>query len=813
MSQLRVQKRNGKFEKMDLDKINKCVERACNKLQDVSASEIVLDASLQLFDGVKTSDIDKSLILSARSKIEKEPNYSFVAARLLLNCIYKEVFNKGVNSRTFVSQYKNAFIENIERLVKLKRLSEELVDNFDLERLAGELQPANDELLKYLGVQTLYDRYLIRSNDRLLETTQAFFMRVAMGICVNERADSINETCIEIYKLISTLRYMPSTPTLFNAGTITPQCSSCYLNTMEDSIDGIYGTIHDLARLSKYAGGLGVDVTPLRGTGGHIKGTNGASGGLIPWCKQINDMAVAVNQGGKRPGACAIYVEPWHIDIEEFIELKKNTGDDRRRCHDINTALWIPDLFMQRVEADELWMLFSPGDTPDLHSLYGEAFNKRYDIYERLGAEGKIPCKVIPAKTLWKKILYSLPETGHPWPCFKDAANLRYMNDHCGTVNSSNLCTEITLHTVPAEYSREEGHKTLPGEIAVCNLASLNLLTHWDYARKAIDFSRLCDTIRWAVRGLDNIIDENYYPVVDAEYANLKHRPIGLGCMGFSDILHLSGLSYESEEAVKLAGEIQEFIAYHAIEASIDLGVERGSYGSFEGSKWSKGILPQDTANIHFEETLDWSPIREKLKSLKTMRNSHVMAIAPTATISFICGCRQSIEPDFSVLWVYSTFSGNFTMIDEYFVQKAKALGIWGDGLLAALKQVDGDVSRLDLPPDIIKEFKTAFDIDYHYLVDAAAARQVFIDMGQSFNSYNASTSLKHLNDRYFYSWKKGLKTNYYLRNRSATNLEKSTVKRENTSSQEILKQVNNDDEGVITCSIEQKLAGCESCQ
>tara|TARA_Y100001963_G_scaffold78366_2_gene108690 strand:- start:64279 stop:66726 length:2448 start_codon:yes stop_codon:yes gene_type:complete len=808
-----VKKRNGRLENLNLDKINECVERASKDLSDVSISEIVLDASLQLYDKIPTVEIDKALIMSARSKIEKEPNYAYVAARLLLNNLYKEVFGEGVDSDVFDLQYRKSFIQNIKRLVKVGRLNSDLL-SYDLNLLSEKLCPERDSLFKYLGIQTLYDRYFIHIKERRMESPQAFYMRVAMGLCLDE--ENKEEKAVEIYNMMSEFRYSPSTPTLFNSGTQRSQLSSCYLSTVHDSIDGIFGTIHGQARLSKYAGGLGVDWTPVRSSGSYIQGTNGKSSGLVPWLKIFNDTLVGVNQGGKRKGAGCAYLEIWHLDVEDFLDLRKNTGDDRRRCHDMNTALWIPDEFMIHVKKEDDWYLFDPSECPDLHETYGEKFSKLYKHYKKMADEGEIKnFTKIAAKDLWKKCLKSLFETGHPWVTFKDPSNIRYSNKHVGVVHSSNLCTEILLHTKPTVYN--EGEVLERGETAVCNLASVNLSNHVKV--RTIDWKKLQKTVEVAVRGLDNVINLNFYPTEEARNSNIKNRPIGLGIMGTHDMLHKLGINYDSPAAVDLCDKVQEFISLHAIKTSSLLAKEKGTYPSFGGSEWDKGNFPIDTFcemmsdrsprnvpdNRGSFETLDeWDSVRE-LVAKYGMRNSNVMAIAPTATISYIQGCSQSIEPDYSVLFVYSTLSGEFTMINEHFVNMAKKKGIWSQALVDALKSVDGDVTALvDLDDSLKEQFKNAFDVDFHTLIDAASARQKWIDMGQSLNLYNKHESLKYLNDMYMYSWEKGLKTTYYLRSKAATRLEKSTISEVNSKNEGIIKEAK-------ACSILDP--GCESCQ
>lgn len=811
----KVKKRNGRLEELNLDKINLCAEMACEELENVSVSEIVLDASLQLYDKIPTKEIDKALIMSARSKIEKEPNYAYVSARLLLHNLYKEVFGEGFTTEDFEEKYKKHFIGNIKKLVRQQRLSKDLL-SYDLEELADALAPERDDLFKYLGIQTLYDRYFIHLKGRRMESPQSFYMRVAMGLCLNE--ENKEQKVIEIYNMMSEFRYSPSTPTLFNSGTKRSQLSSCYLSTVHDSIDGIFGTIHGQARLSKYAGGLGIDWSYIRATGSYIQGTNGNSSGLVPWLKIFNDTLVAVNQGGKRKGAGCAYLEVWHLDVEDFLELRKNTGDDRRRCHDMNTALWICDEFMFAVKEERDWYLFDPHECPDLHDLYGQEFSRAYAKYCEMAENGELENFVkMPAKDLWKKCLKALFETGHPWITFKDPSNIRYSNKHAGVVHSSNLCTEILLHTKPSVYN--EGELTEIGETAVCNLASINLANHVKV--RTIDWKKLQKTVEVAVRGLDNVIDLNFYPTEEARNSNLKNRPVGLGVMGTHDVLHKLNINYDSQEAIDLCGKIQEFISLNAIKTSALLAKEKGSYPTFGGSEWDKGNFPIDTycdlrnqritkpcveEDASLYETLDeWDSVRQLVADYG-MRNSNVMAIAPTATISYIQGCSQSIEPDYSALYVYSTLSGEFTMVNEHFVALAKKKGIWSQELIDALKSVDGDVTALiDLSDDLKEEFKNAFDVSHETLIKAAAARQRWIDMGQSLNLYNKYESLKYLNDMYMLAWEECLKTTYYLRSKAATRLEKSTVS----------EPQNKEESGIINeakaCSILDP--GCESCQ
>ena len=807
---IKVKKRSGKLESFDVEKINKCAYRACLGIggNNVSASEIILDAQLQLYDKITTKEIDDALILSARAKIEKEPNYSKVAAALAANALYKEVFRESVDSDTFELQYRKSFVQGVKKLVKNEIANPELL-NFDLKKLSEAIDPERDKKFKYLGLQILIDRYFIRVNNKIVESPQAFWMRVAMGLALNE--DNREDRAIEFYNLFSNFLYTPSTPTLFNSGTTHSQLSSCYLNTFDDSIDGIFEGVWQEARKSKYAGGLGFDVTNFRSSGAFIKGTNGISGGLVPWLKIFNDTLVAVNQGGKRPGAGCAYLEPWHLDFEDFLNLRRNTGDERLRCHDMNTAAWIPDLFMQKVQNDEDWYMFCPSESRDLHEAFGDCFTAAYEQMIDKAEAGKLKnFRKIKAKELWKKMLKVLFETSHPWITFKDPSNIRYSNQHEGTVHSSNLCTEILLHTKPSVY--QDGEKTIVGETAVCNLGSVNLKNHLiedESGKFTLNHDLLASTIKTAVRLLDNVVDLNFYPTKEAANSNLQHRPVGLGMMATHDVLQLVDVQYDSDEAVKYIDELTEFFSYNAILSSSELAQERGSYKTFSGSLWDKGQLPIDTYNklLDFRKKsgskpvggkLDWSEVRESI-SKYGIRNSNIMAIAPTATIGYINGVEQSIEPNFSVLFVYENKSGNFYITNEQFVEDMKKEGLWSPRFAEAVKEADGDVTLLDIPEKYKEKYKTAFDRDMFKLIQCNAARQKWIDQGISFNLYNKNTSLKYLNDIYMAAWEAGLKTTYYLRNRGASKVEKST-KKEYTEEEQ------------IACSIANPEA-CEACQ
>lgn len=811
--ELKVKKRNGRLQEFRVEKINANVERACKDIKEVSVSEVALDAELQLYDKITTKEIDKALIFSAREKIEKEPNYSFVAARLLLNTVYKEVFKEGVDSDIFKLQYRKSFIQGIKKLVKAGRLNPKMLD-YDLNQLSEAIKIRRDESFKYLGIQILTDRYFIREEGKIMEAPQSFWMRVAMGLALKE--ENKEEWAIKYYDLFSQFLYTSSTPTLFNSGTTHSQLSSCYLNTFDDSIDGIFDGAWQEARKSKYAGGLGLDVTPFRSTGAHIQGTNGISSGLIPWLKIYNDLLIAVNQGGKRPGAGCAYLEPWHLDFEDFLNLRRNTGDDRLRCHDMNTAAWIPDEFMRRVEREEDWYFFDPSemvyeDGKTLHDYFGKEFDDRYEDACRAAEYGDIKnFRKMPAKELWKKMLKVLFETSHPWNTFKDPCNIRYTNQHEGVVHSSNLCTEITLHTKASKYSK--GDKTEIGETAVCNLGSINLLNHLR-DDNTLDYKKLESTIHTAIRALDSVVDLNFYPTKEAEKSNLKHRPIGLGMMAIHDVCHKMNINIDSDEAVELNDELFEFYSYHAILASSKLAKEKGKYETFDGSLWSQNKLPIDSyvdlmkykgEKAKVTTKLDWSPVREHILNYG-MRNSNVMAIAPTATIGYINGVEQSIEPNFSVLFVYENKSGNFFITNQHFINDMKEAGLWNSEAAKLIKSVDGDLSLLgdQVPENLKQKYKTAFDRDMLKLIECNSVRQKWIDQAISFNLYNKSTSLKYLNDIYMACWKAGLKTTYYLRNRAASKVEKS-----NTDTEEKVAEA-------TACSIEAMKNGgtCESCQ
>ena len=766
----------GKKVALDIRNLEALIEASCAKLgADITPGPIVAETMRNLYDGVPIDEVYKASILAARTLIEKDPDYTYATARLLMHTIRREVLGEEVTHEEMVTRYAEYFPGFIAKGVQNDLLDEKL-QQFDLVRLGAALKPERDMQFDYLGLQTLFDRYFLHVRKQRIELPQAFFMRVAMGLSLNE----INreERAIEFYELLSSFDFMSSTPTLFNAGTLRSQLSSCYLTTVADDLGGIYDAIKENALLSKFAGGLGNDWTPVRALGAHIKGTNGESQGVVPFLKVVNDTAVAVNQGGKRKGAVCAYLETWHLDIEEFLELRKNTGDDRRRTHDMNTANWIPDLFMRRVMEKGSWTLFSPSDTPDLHDKFGKEFEAIYTAYEAKAERGEIkPSRKLQATDMWRKMLSMLFETGHPWITFKDVCNIRSPQQHTGVVHSSNLCTEITLNTSDTET-------------AVCNLGSVNLVQHLkddSNGAKVLDHAKLQKTITTAMRMLDNVIDINYYAVKKARDSNMRHRPVGLGIMGFQDCLYELRVPYASQEAVEFADTSMEAVCYHAYWASTELAKERGKYATYKNSLWDKGILPLDTLDLLSQErggyvevdrsvTLDWDALRKKI-ALDGMRNSNCVAIAPTATISNIIGVDACIEPCFGNLSVKSNLSGEFTVINHYLVRDLKRLGLWDDVMVVDLKHFDGSLKPIDrVPQDIKALYATAFEVETTWIVEAASRRQKWIDQAQSLNIYMAGASGKKLDETYKLAWLRGLKTTYYLRTQSATHVEKSTV-------------------------------------
>ena len=765
---------NGQRVPLDQNRLRHRIETACQGLsQDVSAEPIVQETLRNVYDGIPAEEVHKAAIMSARTLIERDPDYTYVTARLLLQSVAKEVLGQEVTQDELAQAYPSYFGRFIARGVEAELLDEAML-HFDLERLGAALHPERDLQFDYLGLQTLYDRYFLHVRKTRIELPQAFFMRVAMGLSLNEVDREAR--AIEFYEVLSSFDFMSSTPTLFNSGTRRSQLSSCYLTTVPDHLDGIYESIKENALLSKFAGGLGNDWTRVRALGSHIKGTNGESQGVVPFLKVVNDTAVAVNQGGKRKGAVCAYLETWHLDVEEFLELRKNTGDDRRRTHDMNTANWIPDLFMRRVMEKGEWTLFSPADTPDLHDLFGEAFERAYVAYEEKAARGELKLhRKIRAEDLWRKMLTMLFETGHPWITFKDACNVRSPQQHVGVVHSSNLCTEITLNTSD-------------GETAVCNLGSVNLSRHLTEGTngKQLDHDKLKRTIGTAMRMLDNVIDINYYAVKKARDSNLRHRPVGMGIMAFQDALYEMRMPYGSAEAVAFADQAMEAVCYHAYWASTELARERGTYSTFKGSLWDQGILPPDTIDllqrqrggyveVDRSSTMDWEALRAKIRA-DGMRNSNCVAIAPTATISNIVGVDASIEPSFGNLSVKSNLSGEFTVVNAHLVRDLKRLGLWDDVMVMDLKHFDGSLRAIDRVPEELKTlYATAFEIDTQWLIEAGARRQKWIDQAQSLNIYMAGASGKKLDETYKLAWLRGLKTTYYLRTMAATGIEKST--------------------------------------
>jgi ribonucleoside-diphosphate reductase alpha chain len=773
---INVTGQDGVLRPLDLARFTSLVQSACTGLGEVVDANLVIQGALKdLYEGVPQYEVHKCMILSARSMIEKEPAYNFVTARLLLNNICCEVLGEMVAADEMASRYAEYFPKFIKRGIAADLLDERLA-SFDLPRLAAALDASRDLQFGYLGLQTLYDRYFLHIGGTRIEAPQIFFMRVAMGLALNEI--DREGRAIEFYRLLSGFDFMCSTPTLFNSGTRRSQLSSCYLTTVEDDLVGIYDAIKENALLAKFAGGLGNDWTPVRALGAHIKGTNGESQGVVPFLKVVNDTAVAVNQGGKRKGAVCAYLETWHLDIEEFLDLRKNTGDDRRRTHDMNTSNWIPDLFMKRVMTGGNWTLFSPSDVKELHDLFGRKFEVAYLAAEARAARGEIKLhKTIPAATLWRKMLTMLFETGHPWITFKDPCNIRSPQQHAGVVHSSNLCTEITLNTNA-------------DEIAVCNLGSVNLVAHLYPAGHELagqlDHEKLRRTINTAMRMLDNVIDINYYAVAKARTSNLKHRPVGLGVMGFQDCLHVNRYAYATEAAVEFADRSMEAVCYYAYLASTELANERGRYASYQGSLWSRGILPLDTLDMLQEErgeyvevdrsqSLDWGALRERVRQYG-MRNSNCVAIAPTATISNIIGVSACIEPTYQNIFVKSNLSGEFTVINDYLVADLKKLDLWDEVMISDLKYFDGSLAKIDrIPAELRSLYATAFEVEPVWLIEAASRRQKWIDQAQSLNIYMAGVSGRKLDETYKLAWIRGLKTTYYLRTLGATSAEKST--------------------------------------
>lgn len=797
-------------EPLDWQRVRTVVRQSCSGLEDVDSAKLLREVRRNLYDGISREELAEALTMAARTLVELEPNYSFVTARLLLDELRREALThvRGADVEADQEQVRERYAEYfagyVHLGVRLEHLDPELAE-FDLDRLGRALLPERDLAFEFLGLRTLYDRYLLHDRGVRFELPQAFFMRVAMGLALRE--DDREARAIEFYQLLSSFDFMCSTPTLFNAGTTRPQLSSCFLTTVDDDLHSIFHGINNNALLSKYAGGLGNDWTPVRGIGAHIRGTNGQSQGVVPFLKIANDTAVAVNQGGKRKGAVCAYLETWHIDIEEFLDLRKNTGDDRRRTHDMNTANWVPDEFLRRVEADEHWTLFSPDETPELHDLYGDAFAERYRAYESAAQRGEVEVfRQVRAVDLWRRMLTMLFETGHPWITFKDPCNLRSPQQHAGVVHSSNLCTEITLNTAE-------------DEVAVCNLGSINLAQH--VGPHGIDHERLERTTATAVRMLDNVIDINFYTIPEARTSNQRHRPVGLGLMGYQDALFAQRVPMGSPEAAEFADRSMEEISYYAISASAELAAERGRYESFEGSLWSRGVLPIDSLaqldearhgalECDRSSTMDWEALRAKVVR-NGMRNSNVMAIAPTATISNICGVGQSIEPLYRNLYVKSNMSGDFTVINPHLVAELKQHGLWDRAMVEDLKHSDGVLGGIERIPERVRElYATSFEIEPSWLVESAARRQKWLDQAQSLNLYLARPSGRKLDELYRMAWRKGLKTTYYLRSTSATHVEKSTVRGTDGKLNAVTAAPSSTDEAAA-CSVDD--SDCEACQ
>lgn len=775
---LYIVKRDGQRAVFSIEKLKQSIEWSVKGIEEqIDVDLVAQQCRSEVYDGISTEDLDRILIMTTRSLIERDPAYSKLAARLSIRRLYKEVIGENFDRSKLEKQYQQAFIDNMKKAVEIERLDKRLLD-FNLELLSKKMIIERDDLFEYLGTEVLYDKYyvFIPETQQRLETPQAFWMRIAMGLALNEQ--NKEERAIEFYEIMSTLRYVPSTPTLVHSGTCHPQLSSCYLTTVQDSLDHIFKSIGDNAQLSKWAGGIGNDWTNIRGTGSLIKGTGVGSQGVVPFLKIANDTTVAINRSGRRRGATCAYLETWHYDIEDFLELRRNTGDERRRTHDMNIANWIPDLFMKRIREDGQWTLFSTDEVPDLHHIYGKKFEERYAFYEKEAAEGRIRVfKTLRARDLWRKMISMLFETGHPWITFKDPCNVRSPQDHVGVVHSSNLCTEITLNTSE-------------DEVAVCNLGSINLDKF--IVNGQMDEELVKQTIFIAMRALDNVVDINFYPTKEARNSNMKHRPVGMGIRGFQDALYMMDINFDTEEAVKFADRNMEMVSYYTILASTMLAEERGAYQTFKGSKWDRGILPLDTLDVLEEErresipvsrdaTMDWTIVRDRIKQFG-MRNSNTMAIAPTATTANISGCFPTIEPIYKNLYVKSNMFGEFTIVNKFLVEDLKKLNLWDQHMLAQLKQENGELAGIDtIPQNIKNKYKGVFEIDPKHLMKIAAYRAKWIDQSQSLNVFYQGSSGKELSEIYMYAWELGLKTTYYLRTLAASSVEKSTVKLKKT--------------------------------
>jgi ribonucleoside-diphosphate reductase alpha chain len=808
--EISVEKRTGESAEFDVSQIERAIVNCCDGIDaEIDIAGILDDAKLSLYDGITTSEINQAVIMAMRPRIERDPAYSSVAARFLINDLYKDLIGVDEFDEAFERRYGEAFARKIRAGVDAGRLDPRLLE-LDLAALADELRPERDRLFSYLGVQVLCDRYFLRNLDQeILESPQYFWMRIAMGLALGERKDR-EGWALAFYDVMSSLHYVPSTPTLFHSGTTHPQMSSCYLTTVKDDLSHILKSIGDNAQLSKWSGGLGNDWTNIRGTGALIKSTNVGSQGVVPFLKIVDATTAAINRSGKRRGATCVYLEAWHYDFEDFLELRRNTGDERRRTHDTNTAAWIPDLFMKRLLSDGDWTLFSPDETPDLHGLFGRDFERRYETYERMADNGEIRLfRRVRAAGLWRKMITMLFETGHPWITFKDPCNIRSPQDHAGRVHSSNLCTEITLNTSE-------------DETAVCNLGSVNLARH--VVDGLPDRRRLEHTVKTAMRMLDNVIDLNFYPTPEARTANMRHRPVGLGVMGLQNALYDLGLSFDSEEAVAFSDEVQEFISYHAIMTSSQLAAEKGSYESYEGSKWSRGVFPLDTVellesergiqtNVDRRSSMDWTPVRESVRR-NGMRNSNCMAVAPTATIANIAGCIPSIEPIYKNIYVKSNFSGEFTIVNRHLVRDLQDLGLWDEEMIQRLKYYDGSVQNIpEIPAALRSRYKEVFEIESIWILRHAAHRGKWIDQSQSVNIFTTSTSGRHIAEIYTNAWMMGLKTTYYLRTMGASSIEKATLDQQSRKFVEAARATVTDNATYVpnACSMDDPT--CEACQ
>jgi len=772
---LKVRKASGEVASFNRYNITKTLSYHISGLEnDIDMNLIISGIENSIYDGMTTREIAQIMIMTVRSYIDRDPAYSILAARLLLNTIYENVIGEDLDYENLDSLYKNSFVNNVKAAVEVGLLSKDMLD-YNLEWLAGKMKPERDGLFKFLGIQTLYDRYFIKDpvSKKMFDTPQGFWMRVAMGLALVEKPEVREQKAVEFYEIMSQMYFVPSTPTLFHSGTNHPQLSSCYLNTVEDDLGHIFKVIGDNAQMSKWSGGIGTDFTNLRGIGALIKGTGVESQGIVPFLKVANDTTAAINRSGKRRGAAVVYLETWHIDIEDFLELRKNTGDERRRTHDMNTANWIPDLFMERVRQDGEWTLFSPDETPDLHHIYGQEFNTAYKNYERLADEGKIRLfRRMKAKDLWRKMITMLYETGHPWITFKDPSNIRSPQDHVGVVHNSNLCTEITLNN-----SAEE--------TAVCNLGSLNL--KYFVKDGVFDQELVSRVVPIAIRMLDNVVDINFYPTKEGEVSNKRHRPIGLGIMGYHDALYQLDINFDSDQAVQFADTSMETISYYAILASSQLAQEKGAYETFKGSKWDRGILPVDTIQLLEQaremqipvdrtERLDWSVVRESIKKYG-MRNSNTMAIAPTSNLANITDAVPANEPIYKNLYVKSNQAGDFTVINSYLIEDLKKIGLWNPSIADKIKYFDGSIAQIaEIPANLREKYKEVFEIDPKWLIKAAAYRGKWMDQSQSLNIFYRGVSGKEIADVYMYAWEMGVKTTYYLRTLAISQVEKSTV-------------------------------------